>query len=130
MFSECLDVPDTFRISFWRPWLLAVAILAVPALIVAGGFAMSGQLAAAAAVDPSHIPGLTAPVSVKKEKQEEPEDIKPTESAEPAETEEPSAGGEAEAVSQARLLASRNRSERSPAPAGLLFCASSGKVTR
>lgn len=45
-------------------------------------------LAAAAAVDPSHIPGLTAPVSVKKEKQEEPEDIKPTESAEPAETEE------------------------------------------
>ena len=46
-------------------------------------------LAAAAAVDPSHIPGLTAPVSVKKEKQEEPEDTKPTESAEPAETEEP-----------------------------------------
>lgn len=46
-------------------------------------------LAAAAAVDPSHIPGLTAPVSVKKEKQEEPEDIKPTESAEPAETGEP-----------------------------------------
>ncbi|MGW0846325.1 hypothetical protein ACWD26_40570 [Streptomyces sp. NPDC002787] len=46
-------------------------------------------LAAAAAVDPSHIPGLTAPVSVKKEKQEEPEDIKPTESVEPAETEEP-----------------------------------------
>ncbi|MDX2601086.1 hypothetical protein PV379_37580 [Streptomyces caniscabiei] len=58
-------------------------------------------LAAAAAVDPSHIPGLTAPVSVKKEKQEEPEDIKPTESAEPAETEEPSAGGEAEADTEA-----------------------------
>ncbi|MBD9722910.1 hypothetical protein IHE70_06570 [Streptomyces sp. ID-01-6.2a] len=57
----------------------------------------NNQPLAAAAVDPSHIPGLTAPVSVKKEKQEEPEDIKPTESAEPAETEEPSAGGEAEA---------------------------------
>ena len=41
------------------------------------------QPLAAAAVDPSHIPGLTAPVSVKKEKQEEPEDIKPTESVEP-----------------------------------------------
>ncbi|MDT0566423.1 hypothetical protein RM704_02840 [Streptomyces sp. DSM 3412] len=49
----------------------------------------NNQPLAAAAVDPSHIPGLTAPVSVKKEKQEEPEDIKPTESAEPAETEEP-----------------------------------------
>ncbi|MEE1757996.1 hypothetical protein [Streptomyces sp. SP18BB07] len=49
----------------------------------------NNQPLAAAAVDPSHIPGLTAPVSVKKEKQEEPEDTKPTESAEPAETEEP-----------------------------------------
>lgn len=42
----------------------------------------NNQPLAAAAVDPSHIPGLTAPVSVKKEKQEEPEDTKPTESAE------------------------------------------------
>lgn len=49
----------------------------------------NNQPLAAAAVDPSHIPGLTAPVSVKKEKQEEPEDIKPTESAESAETAEP-----------------------------------------
>lgn len=49
----------------------------------------NNQPLAAAAVDPSHIPGLTAPVSVKKEKQEEPEDIKPTESADPAETAEP-----------------------------------------
>ncbi|WP_149830888.1 hypothetical protein [Streptomyces tailanensis] len=48
----------------------------------------NSQPLAAAAVDPSHIPGLTAPVSVKKEKQEEPEDNKPTESAEPAETAE------------------------------------------
>lgn len=48
----------------------------------------NSQPLAAAAVDPSHIPGLTAPVSVTKEKQEEPEDSKPTESAEPAETEE------------------------------------------
>ncbi|MGW0710812.1 hypothetical protein ACWD4G_33485 [Streptomyces sp. NPDC002643] len=48
----------------------------------------NSQPLAAAAVDPSHIPGLTAPVSVTKEKQEEPEDNKPTESAEPAETEE------------------------------------------
>ncbi|MEU6801720.1 hypothetical protein [Streptomyces neyagawaensis] len=46
----------------------------------------NSQPLAAAAVDPSHIPGLTAPVSVTKEKQEEPEDIKPTESAEQAET--------------------------------------------
>ena len=44
------EPPQTFRITFWRPWLLAVAILAVPALVVAGGFVMSGQLAAAAAV--------------------------------------------------------------------------------
>lgn len=50
----------------------------------------NNQPLAAAAVDPSHIPGLTAPVSVKKEKQEEPEDIKPTEPVEPTETEEPS----------------------------------------
>ncbi|WP_229914020.1 hypothetical protein [Streptomyces capitiformicae] len=49
----------------------------------------NNQPLAAAAVDPSHIPGLTAPVSVKKEKQEEPEDIMPTESADPAETAEP-----------------------------------------
>ncbi|MDX3860601.1 hypothetical protein [Streptomyces europaeiscabiei] len=49
----------------------------------------NNQPLAAAAVDPSHIPGLTAPVSVKKEKQEEPEDIKPTEPVEPTETEEP-----------------------------------------
>ncbi|WP_338896350.1 hypothetical protein WBG99_12175 [Streptomyces sp. TG1A-60] len=49
----------------------------------------NNQPLAAAAVDPSHIPGLTAPVSVKKEKQEEPEDTKPTESVEPAEAEEP-----------------------------------------
>ncbi|WNZ08967.1 hypothetical protein [Streptomyces sp. 11x1] len=48
----------------------------------------NNQPLAAAAVDPSHIPGLTAPLSVKKEKQEEPEDIRPTESAEPAETDE------------------------------------------
>lgn len=40
----------TFRISFWRPWLLAVAILAVPALIAAVGFAISGRLAAIVAV--------------------------------------------------------------------------------
>ncbi|WP_107463389.1 hypothetical protein [Streptomyces sp. MA5143a] len=46
----------------------------------------NSQPLAAAAVDPSHIPGLTAPVSVTKEKQEEPEDVKPTESAEQAET--------------------------------------------
>ncbi|EMF54610.1 hypothetical protein [Streptomyces bottropensis] len=45
----------------------------------------NNQPLAAAAVDPSHIPGLTAPVSVKKEKQEEPEDIKPTEPVEPDE---------------------------------------------
>jgi hypothetical protein len=44
------ESPHTFRIAFWRPWLLAVAILAVPALVVASGFTMSGQLAAAAAV--------------------------------------------------------------------------------
>lgn len=49
----------------------------------------NNQPLAAAAVDPSHIPGLTAPVSVKKEKQEEPEDIKPTEPVEPTENEEP-----------------------------------------
>ncbi|MDX3644276.1 hypothetical protein [Streptomyces sp. MB09-02B] len=49
----------------------------------------NNQPLAAAAVDPSHIPGLTAPVSVKKEKQEEPEDIKPTESAGQADSEEP-----------------------------------------
>src|SRR5262245_5027673 len=41
---------QTFRITFWRPWLLAVAILAVPALVAAGGLTMSGQPAAAAAV--------------------------------------------------------------------------------
>jgi len=34
----------TFRITFWRPWMLAVAMLAVPALIAAGAFALSGQL--------------------------------------------------------------------------------------
>ncbi|MFF5365026.1 hypothetical protein ACFY4I_37450 [Streptomyces scabiei] len=45
----------------------------------------NNQPLAAAAVDPSHIPGLTAPVSVTKEKQEEPEDIKPTEPVEPDE---------------------------------------------
>jgi hypothetical protein len=44
------DVPNTFRITFWRPWLLAVAILAVPALVVAGALAISGQFAAAAVV--------------------------------------------------------------------------------
>lgn len=49
----------------------------------------NNQPLAAAAVDPSHIPGLTAPVSVKKEKQEEPEDIKPTEPVEPTKTAEP-----------------------------------------
>jgi hypothetical protein len=49
----------------------------------------NNQPLAAAAVDPSHIPGLTAPVSVKKEKQEEPEDIKPTKSVDPVETDEP-----------------------------------------
>ena len=43
------DSPHTFRITFWRPWLLAVAILAVPAL-AAGRFTMSGQVRAAAAV--------------------------------------------------------------------------------
>jgi hypothetical protein len=55
----------------------------------------NNQPLAAAAVDPSHIPGLTAPVSVKKEKQEEPEDIKPTEPEAPdeaaAEQDEPAA---------------------------------------
>ncbi len=45
----------------------------------------NNQPLAAAAVDPSHIPGLTAPVAVTKEKQEEPEDIKPTEPVEPDE---------------------------------------------
>jgi hypothetical protein len=44
------ESPHTFRITFWRPWLLAVAILAVPALVAAGRFTMSGQLAAAVAV--------------------------------------------------------------------------------
>lgn len=63
----------------------------------------NNQPLAAAAVDPSHIPGLTAPVSVKKEKQEEPEDIKPTESVEPAESEEPDeAAPEAEAEPKAK----------------------------
>jgi hypothetical protein len=40
----------TFRITFWRPWLLAVAMLAVPALIAAGAFALSAQLATAARI--------------------------------------------------------------------------------
>jgi hypothetical protein len=40
----------TFRITFWRPWLLAVAMLALPALIAAGAFALSGQLATGAAI--------------------------------------------------------------------------------
>jgi hypothetical protein len=50
---------STFRITFWRSWLLAVAILAVPALVAAVGFTMSGQLAAATAV----ASGLVAPLS-------------------------------------------------------------------
>ncbi len=75
----------------------------------------NNQPLAAAAVDPSHIPGLTAPVSVKKEKQEEPEDIKPTESAEPAETgeadeaaparDEPSTSGKPSAEAEAEAAA-------------------------
>ena len=44
------DSPHTFRITFWRPWLLAVAILAVPALAAAGRFMMSGQVRAAVTV--------------------------------------------------------------------------------
>lgn len=67
----------------------------------------NSQPLAAAAVDPSHIPGLTAPVSVKKEKQEEPEDTKPTESAEPVETveQDEAAPEQEEAVGKAKPAA-------------------------
>lgn len=44
------ESPQTFRMTFWRPWLLAIIILAVPALVIAGRFMLSGQLSAAAAV--------------------------------------------------------------------------------
>ncbi|MBZ3903492.1 hypothetical protein J8M51_17805 [Streptomyces scabiei] len=54
------------------------------------------QPLAAAAVDPSHIPGLTAPVSVKKE---EPED---TESTEPTAETDAEAEAEAEATADAK----------------------------
>lgn len=80
----------------------------------------NNQPLAAAAVDPSHIPGLTAPVSVKKEKQEEPEDIKPTEPVEPTENEEPDeaapgrdeAGCRREAVEAVSREGSRPRGPR------------------
>jgi hypothetical protein len=44
------ESPHTFRITFWRPWLLAVAVLAVLALVAAGGFMMSGQPASIAVI--------------------------------------------------------------------------------
>lgn len=37
------DSPLTFHISVWRPWLLAVAMLALPALIITGASAAGGQ---------------------------------------------------------------------------------------
>ncbi|MER6156230.1 hypothetical protein ABT147_11875 [Streptomyces sp. NPDC001868] len=61
----------------------------------------NNQPLAAAAVDPSHIPGFTAPVSVKKEKQEEPEDTKPTESAEDAAAAETDDAAETEDATEA-----------------------------
>jgi len=49
------DSPLTFHISVWRPWLLAVAMLAVPVLIAAGVSAAGGQ----PAVSVGALVGLT-----------------------------------------------------------------------
>jgi hypothetical protein len=43
------ETPLTFRIPFLRPWLLAVALLAVPILVVAGCSTLAGQPGAGAA---------------------------------------------------------------------------------
>ena len=37
------DSPQSFHISFWRPWLLAVSLLAIPLLIGAGMSLANGQ---------------------------------------------------------------------------------------
>ena len=37
------DLRQTFRISVWRPWLLALALLAIPLLIAAGVAVANGQ---------------------------------------------------------------------------------------
>ena len=37
------DSPQSFHISFWRPWLMAVSLLAIPLLIVAGISLANGQ---------------------------------------------------------------------------------------
>lgn len=85
----------------------------------------NNQPLAAAAVDPSHIPGLTAPVSVKKEKQEEPEDIKPTEPEAPDEAapeqDEPAAAektSKASKTSVAKTPAEKTSADDAEAGAG------------
>jgi hypothetical protein len=40
----------TFRITLWRPWLLALALLALPAALVVALFVVGGNLAAATAI--------------------------------------------------------------------------------
>jgi hypothetical protein len=40
----------TFRITLWRPWLLALAMLALPAALVVAIFVVGGKLAAATGI--------------------------------------------------------------------------------
>ncbi len=40
----------TFRISLWRPWLLALALLALPAALIVAIFVVGGKLAAATGI--------------------------------------------------------------------------------
>ena len=40
----------TFRITLWRPWLLALALLALPAALVVAIFVVGGKLAAATGI--------------------------------------------------------------------------------
>src|SRR5438270_13980602 len=40
----------TFRISLWRPWLMALALLALPAALGVAIFVVGGELAAAAGI--------------------------------------------------------------------------------
>jgi len=41
------EAPLTFRIPFQRPWLLAMGVLTLPTMAVAGASAVAGQAGAA-----------------------------------------------------------------------------------